>query len=521
MYVNLCTTGVIRQNILIETFDISLFTQYSIPNRRRTLTIISKDAYVKTIIDAFTYDDVLVMPAYAEVMPAHVDVSTQFSRNIRLNAPLCSSPMDTVTHHKLAIQIALHGGIGIMDRNISIEQQCGEVKAVKRHMSEMILDPYTLFPHHTVADARNLMRDREISGIPIIEADGRLVGIITRRDLRETSSHMLVENVMTRDHLITARFGITPQEAQKKFHETHAEKLLLVDELFHLKGLMTLKDTEKKDMFPHATLCGHGQLRVGAAVGATGDFRERAIALRDAGADVIVIDTAHGHSLNVVNALDTLKHNIPAMVDVVAGNVATAEGARLLCEHGADAIRVGMGPASICTTRVIAGIGVPQLSAIMWATEGVQEQVPIIADGGIKYSGDITKAIAGGASSVMIGSLFAGTEESPGEKILYQGRVYKSYRGMGSEAVRSDRYGEKAVPEGIEGMVPDKGPFALMFEQLIGGLRAGMGYAGCKTIEELRTKTTFVRGTLASLRESHPHGVAITKETLNYQTKQQ
>ena len=479
--------------------------------------------HVKEILDALTFDDVLILPRFASVMPADVDITTRFSRNIRLNAPLCSSPMDTVTHHELAIQIALYGGIGIMDKHMPIEQQCQEVKQVKRHMSRIVTDPYTLFQDNTVADARNLMQEKRISGIPIIDTDGRLIGIITRHDLQfEKDGGLCIKNVMTTEHLITAPITVTPQEAQRQFHATHVEKLLLVDERFHLKGLMTLKDTEKKNMFPHATLCTRGQLLVGAAVGATGDFQDRAIALRDAGVDVIVIDASHGHSLNVVAALAALK-KISGMVDIVPGNIATTEAAHLLYEHGADAVKVGIGPGSICTTRVITGAGVPQISAIMWVSEGVRGEIPVIADGGITYSGDITKALAAGASAVMIGSLFAATDESPGETIPFNGRLYKSYRGMGSEAViRSggDRYPGKAVPEGIEGMVPSKGPFASVFEQLIGGLRQGMGYAGCSNVEQLRNNTQFVRISHASLIESHPHGVMIRKEAPNYQIKQ-
>ena len=479
---------------------------------------------MKTIVKGLTYDDVLIIPRLATVMPEHTDISTQFTRNIKINAPICSSPMDTVTHHQLAIAIALHGGIGIMERSMTIEAQCEKVKKVKRYMSEVVVDPYTLTPQHTVADAFKLMQENSISGIPIIAANGRLVGIITSHDLQFESggNATLIDDIMTKDNLITAPVGITPREAQKIFHETHMEKLLLVDHDFMLRGLMTYKDTKKKIMFPHATLCSRGQLRVGAAVGATADFYERACALRDAGADVIVIDTAHGHSQNVLSALVRIV-TTSGMVDVVAGNIATREAAHMLCENGAAAVRVGMGPASICTTRIIAGIGVPQISAIEWAAEGVQGKIPVIADGGIRFSGDITKAIAAGASCVMIGSLFAGTDESPGETILYNGRTYKSYRGMGSVAViqkGGDRYGNSAIPEGIEGMVPAKGPLALVFGLLIGGLREGMGYAGCANIQELQRDTEFVQITDAGRKESHVHDVTITHEAPNYQMQQ-
>lgn len=478
---------------------------------------------MKTIIDADAYDDVLVMPGFSSLMPSEVSIATKFSRNIEMNTPLSSSAMDTVTRYRLAIQIALCGGIGIMDRNMSIDQQCEEVRRVKRYMSAIITDPYTLRPGNTVIDARNLMREKSISGIPIIDENGRLVGIITKHDLRfDGNNATSVEDLMTKNHLITAPIGTTPEEAQAIFHTTHVEKLPLVDHDFMLKGLITLKDTEKKNLFPNATLDSRGQLRVGAAVGATGDYNERAIDLIAAGADAIVIDSAHGHSTNVINALTALK-KISGTFDVIAGNIATTSAARMLCKHGADAIKVGMGPGSICTTRVVTGVGVPQISAIIWAVEGVEEEIPIIADGGISHSGDITKAIAAGASSVMIGSLFAGTDESPGEKILYGGRMYTSYRGMGSEAVLQgggDRYGSKAVPEGVEGMVPHRGPFALIFEQLVGGLRQGMGYAGCSSIEKLRKNSTLLRVSNAGNRESHVHGVAITKQPLNYQIEQ-
>lgn len=476
---------------------------------------------MEPIREALTYDDVLLLPGFASFAPQDIDTKTQFSRNITLNAPLCSSPMDMVTRHKLAIEMALCGGIGIMDRNMKIEEQCAEVAKVKRHMSTVITCPCTLFPHDTVATARNLMRTKEISGIPITNAEYRLVGMFTRHDLRFIpSDDTLLSDVMTTENLITASHDASYEEVSRLFREKHVEKIPLVDENFVLKGLMTLRDIEKKHLFPRATLDTRGQLRVGAAVGSMKDFFERATDLVHAGTDVIVIDSAHGHSVNVVNALIALKK---LSVDIVAGNVATAQGARVLCQHGADGIKVGIGPGSICTTRVVTGVGVPQISAIMRAVEGVGDHVPIIADGGIKYSGDITKAIAAGASCVMIGSLFAGTEESPGEKIISGGRLYKSYRGMGSQAViesGGDRYGLKAVPEGIEGKVSYKGPLSLVFEQLVGGLLQGMRYTGSRCIEDLqkRVNTGFIRVTHAGLVESHPHDVLITNEAPNYQT---
>ena len=490
----------------------------------RTLTIIvDRETLVKPIIDAYAYDDVLVMPGFSSVMPTDVSIATKFSRNIILGAPLSSSPMDTVTYQELAIQMALLGGIGILDRNMSIDKQCDHVRSVKRYMSAILTDPYTLRPNDKVADARKLMREKVISGIPITDNNGRLVGIITKHDLKfdNNNNFAAIKDVMTKDHLITAPIGTTPEQAQQICHAARIEKLPLVDSDNILKGLITLKDTEKKNMFPHATL-SRGQLRVGAAVGAIRDYHERATDLIAAGADAIIIDSAHGHSANVINALVALK-KMSGMFDVIVGNIATTDAARMLCKHGADAVKVGMGPASICTTRVVTGVGVPQISAIRWAVEGVDDEIPVIADGGISFSGDITKAIAAGASSVMIGSLFAGTDESPGEKILYGGRAYKSYHGMGSEIVLQnggDRYGSKAVPEGIEGMVPYKGPLALVFEQLIGGLRQGMGYAGCASIEELRKNSELLHISNAGNREGHVHGVAITKQPPNYQIEQ-
>lgn len=478
---------------------------------------------MKKILEGLAYDDVLIVPQFAEIMPAQVRLQTRFSRNITLNIPIVSAPMDKVTRHKLAIAMALHGGIGVLDRNMSIVNQAEEIYSVKRHMSTVIANPYTLSPRHTVGDAYNLMREKSISGIPITNSDGRLVGIITKRDLHwQPKSYVPIEDLMTKakDNLITAPAGTTPEQAERIFRQFHVEKLPLVDENLILKGLITLKDIEKKNIFPIATLDPRGQLRVAAAIGATGDYLERATALVEAGVDALVIDSSHAHSRNVFNALVTLK-KAHEDTDIVVGNVATAQGARDLCDYGADAIKIGIGPGSICTTRVVTGAGVPQISAIMWVYERIQDEVPLIADGGIRYSGDITKAIAAGASCVMIGSLFAGTDESPGETILSEGRVYKAYRGMGSVAVLQsggDRYGSKAVPEGIEAKVPHKGCLSMVLDQLVGGLRQGMGYAGCETIDGLKTKTIFVRISHAGLLESHPHGVLITNEAPNYQT---
>ena len=470
----------------------------------------------KIIVKGLAYDDVLVQPGFAKVLPADVSTQTKFSRNITMHAPISSSPMDTVTRSELAIRMAELGGIGVMDRNMPIKQQCDAVRTVKRSMSAVIANPYTLMPDHKVYHARAMMAEKKISGIPVINANGCLLGIVTRRDLKfENGDNTALSEIMTpKDRLITAPVGTMPDEAKRILNRTHKEKLLLVDDTFTLRGMITLKDVEKKNTLYNATLDASGQLRVAAAIGVTRDFFERSQELVAAGVDAIVLDTSHGHSLNVLNALGILK-TVSGMVDMIVGNNATAKAARMLYEAGADALRVGIGPASICTTRIISGCGVPQITAIKDVAEEIEGAIPIIADGGIRYPGDITKAIAVGASSVMIGSLFAGTDESPGKKIAYQGQTYKAYRGMGSDTVLKsggDRYGSKAVAEGIEARVPYRGPLADVFAKLVGGLRQGMGYAGCATIQELQENTILVQITDAGRLESHPHGVLVTNE---------
>ena len=481
---------------------------------------------------AYTFDDLLLVPKYSDVVPNEVDVRTRLSRNIELNIPLVSAAMDTVTESATAITMARHGGIGIIHRNMSIERQCVEVERVKKSESGMIVDPVTVRPEQSIREVFSIMERFKISGVPVVEEDNRLVGIITNRDLRfEANLDQKVKDVMTKDNLVTAKEGITLEESKKILHEKRIEKLLIVDDSGRLKGLITIKDIEKITKYPNSCKDKLGRLRVGAAVGVGQDMEERVAALREVNCDVVAVDAAHGHSKNVIRAVETIKANFPSL-EVIAGNVATAEGVKALVDAGADAIKVGVGPGSICTTRVIAGVGVPQMTAIMdCAEEAGKHDVPIIADGGIKYSGDITKAIAGGADSVMIGSLFAGTEESPGELIIYQGRTYKLYRGMGSlEAMKSgskDRYmpmetelGDKLVPEGIVGRVPYRGPLADNIFQLVGGLKAGMGYLGCRHIKELRIKVDLIRITPAGLRESHVHDVIITKEAPNYRIGQ-
>lgn len=478
----------------------------------------------KFVGEGLTFDDVLLIPAKSEVLPREVDTSTRLTERIRLNIPLMSAGMDTVTESRLAIAIAREGGIGVIHKNMSIEQQALEVDRVKRSEHGVITDPIYLTPDHTIADAEEIMSRYRISGVPIT-VNGKLVGIITNRDLRfETDYRRKIAEVMTKDNLITAPVGTTLEEAKEILRRHKIEKLPIVDENFNLKGLITIKDIEKARQYPNAAKDEKGRLVVGAAVGVGKDMMERVEALVAAQVDVIVIDTAHGHSKGVIEAVKKIKAAFPD-VDLIAGNVATAEATRELFEAGADAVKVGIGPGSICTTRVVAGIGVPQITAIYDCARAAAEYgKPIIADGGIKYSGDITKAIAAGADVVMIGSLFAGTEESPGEIEIYQGRSFKVYRGMGSlgamKCGSKDRYfqeeEQKLVPEGVEGRVPYKGPLSETIFQLVGGLRAGMGYCGCRTIEELKTKTRFIRITTAGLRESHPHDVIITKEAPNY-----
>jgi IMP dehydrogenase len=477
---------------------------------------------------ALTFDDVLLLPAESDVLPRQVDVSAQLTRNLRLQIPLVSAAMDTVTEARTAIAMAQAGGMGFIHKNLSPAQQALEVTKVKKYESGMVVDPVTIEPEGRLYQALELMRQHDISGIPVTRK-GRLVGIVTNRDLRfEKNLEQKVEDVMTRE-LITCREGISQEQAKELLHKNRIEKLLVVDEKFELKGLITIKDIEKTRAHPNAAKDEHGRLLVGAAVGVGPERDERVHALLRAGADVIAVDTAHGHSKGVIESVRALKSNFRD-IELVAGNVATGEGAAALCEAGVDAVKVGIGPGSICTTRVVAGVGVPQISAIDNCVRAAARfGVPCISDGGIKYSGDIVKAIATGANSVMIGSLFAGTEEAPGEVILYQGRSYKSYRGMGSLAAMKhgsrDRYfqaGEedlKLVPEGIEGRVPYKGPLAMNVHQLVGGLRAGMGYTGCRTIDELRTRAKFVRITHAGLRESHVHDVQVTQEAPNYRVE--
>ncbi|MGI6037689.1 MAG: IMP dehydrogenase [Limnochordia bacterium] len=473
--------------------------------------------------EGLTFDDVLLLPAYSEVLPGDVDTSTRLTKKIRLNIPLMSAAMDTVTEGRMAIAIAREGGIGVIHKNMSPEEQALEVDKVKRSESGVIVDPFFLSPQHRIKDALTIMERYHISGVPITENE-RLVGILTNRDLVfEEDFDRPISEVMTKHNLITAPVGTTLEEAKTILRKHKIEKLPLVDEDFRLKGLITIKDIEKARIFPNATKDERGRLRVAAAVGIGDDGLARAEALVDAQVDVLVIDTAHGHSRSVLKTLEEFKSRFGHQVEIIVGNVATAEGTRDLIKAGADAVKVGMGPGSICTTRVVAGIGVPQVTAVYDCVQAAGD-VPIIADGGIRHSGDVVKALATGASVVMIGNLFAGTEESPGEVEIYQGRSYKVYRGMGSlGAMRcgsSDRYFQmgqkKLVPEGIEGRVPYKGALSDMVFQLVGGLRAGMGYCGVKDIDELRTKTRFIRITAASHRENHPHDVQITKEAPNY-----
>jgi IMP dehydrogenase len=480
-----------------------------------------------SIPEALTFDDVLLLPGRSAVLPTEVDTSTHFTRKLSINVPLASAAMDTVTESRLAIAIARQGGLGIIHRNMAIDRQWEEVDRVKRSESGMIVDPVTISPDITLRQALEIMTKYRISGLPVTRGT-RLTGILTNRDLRFEKNHaQLVSSVMTKDNLVTVPVGTTLDEAERILQKHRIEKLLVVDQDFNLKGLITVKDIQKKLEYPKASKDDQGRLRVGAAVGATGDFLERAVEMSKAKVDVLAIDTAHGHNERVLDAIKTIRQRLPEM-QVVAGNVATFEGARDLISLGIDGLKVGIGPGSICTTRVVTGAGVPQLTAIMEATRAAQGTgVPIIADGGIKYSGDITKAIAAGASCVMIGSLFAGTEESPGETILFQGRTFKSYRGMGSTGAMdagSDRYavvqdyGErtKTVPEGVEGRVPYKGSLAALTDQLIGGLKSGMGYVGANTLKELSERAKFVRVTAAGLRESHVHDVIITREAPNY-----
>lgn len=495
--------------------------------------------------EALTFDDILLVPALSDVVPTQVSTQTQLTREITLNTPLISAAMDTVTESRMAIAMAQAGGIGIVHRNLSIADQAGEIDKVKRSESGMIVDPVTIEPDQPISAALDVMRRYKISGVPVTQGK-RLVGILTNRDLRfETRAEASVDSAMTKENLITVPVGTTLEEAELILHKHRVEKLLVVNDAYELKGLITVKDIQKKLKYPNASKDSKGRLRVGGAIGATGDFLERAAELVKARCDVLAIDSAHGHSTRVLEAVSEVKQAFPN-VGLLAGNVATYDGAMALIDAGADAIKVGIGPGSICTTRMVTGAGMPQITAIAEAYRAAKERgIPVIADGGIKYSGEVTKAIAAGASSVMIGSLFAGVDESPGETILYQGRSFKTYRGMGSLSAMAQGSGEryfqsrddlavtgrpdsltrpenggnrlaKFVPEGIEGRVPYRGPLEAMVFQLVGGLRSGMGYVGCSTIAELQEKARFVRISNAGLRESHVHDVIITREAPNY-----
>jgi IMP dehydrogenase len=480
--------------------------------------------------EALTFDDVLLVPAYSDFVPADADTGARLTRDLKLGIPIVSSAMDTVTEWRMAVTMAREGGLGVLHKNLSPEDQAREVVKVKRAESGMVSDPVTIRPSDTLQIAMELMRKHGVSGLPVVEGK-RPVGILTSRDVRfETNLHLPVEKLMTRE-LVTCTPGVTQTQARALLHEKRIEKLLVVSDQGELVGLITFKDLTQAERYPAATKDARGRLRVGAAIGVGPDRDERTDRLVDAGVDVIVVDTAHGHSKNVCDAVRFIKKRYPR-VALVAGNVATADGTKALIDAGVDAVKVGIGPGSICTTRVVAGVGVPQITAIsQCAGVASKHDVPIIADGGIKYSGDVVKAIAAGANVIMVGSLLAGTDEAPGETVLYQGRTYKSYRGMGSlGAMRrgsKDRYGqadiddlEKLVPEGIEGRVPYRGTAGAVVYQLVGGLRAGMGYTGCRTIDELRTKARFVRQSAQGLRESHVHDVVVTQEAPNYGTSQ-
>ncbi len=478
--------------------------------------------------EGITFDDVLLLPRKSHVLPRDVEITTRLSRHILMNIPLVSAAMDTVTEAGFAIALAREGGIGIIHKNMSIAQQAGQVDQVKRSESGIILKPITIYPHQTVGDAQDIMSKYQISGIPVINEEGKLIGIVTNRDLRFQSNRSLrIERIMTADKLITAPVGTTLERAERILQNHRIEKLPVVDKKGHLVGLITVKDIQKRKHHPNACKDGHGRFRVGAAVGVTADSIDRVDALAKAGVDVIVVDTAHGHSRGVIEMVRRIRKEFTTG-DIIAGNVGTALAARDLIKTGIDAVKVGIGPGSICTTRIIAGVGVPQLTAVYeCARVASRSKIPVIADGGIRQTGDIAKAIAAGADSVMIGSLFAGVDESPGEKVLMEGRSYKIYRGMGSvESMKrgsSDRYFQdveddlpKLVPEGIEGRVPYKGPLADTVFQMIGGLRSAMGYCGCRTIREFQRDTQFIKMSEAGLRESHPHDVIITKEAPNY-----
>ncbi|MBQ2390192.1 MAG: IMP dehydrogenase [Clostridia bacterium] len=488
--------------------------------------MLNTDRTTKFTPEGLTFDDVLLVPAYSEIIPRDVQLTTKLSKDITLNTPLLTAAMDTVTESAMAIAIAREGGIGIIHKNMTIQQQCDEVDRVKRSENGVIVNPFFLSPEHFVYDAEELMGKYKISGVPICE-NGKLVGIITNRDMRFMTNadyNQKIKDVMTKEHLITAPVGTTLEQAQEILRHHKIEKLPLVDENGALKGLITIKDIEKAVKFPNSARDKDGRLLCGAAIGVTKDYMERVAALVDAQVDVLSLDSAHGHSKNIIDAVANIKKHYPN-VTLIAGNIATAEAAKALIDAGADTVKVGIGPGSICTTRIIAGIGVPQVSAIYdVACVASKYDVPVIADGGIKYSGDIVKALAAGANACMLGSLFAGCAEAPGEVEMFQGRKFKVYRGMGSIAAMNsgskDRYfqedAKKLVPEGVEGRVPFKGSLSDTTFQMIGGIRSGMGYCGCKTIPELQERAKFVRITGAGLRESHPHDISITKESPNY-----
>ena len=491
-------------------------------------TKFATSAQPKFLGESLTFDDVLLVPAYSEVLPREVDISGQLTRDIRLKVPIVSAAMDTVTDKNLAIAIARQGGIGMIHKNMSISDQADQVRAVKRSEAGMIIDPVTLHPEAKISEALDLMRKHSIGGIPVTDRKGKLVGILTNRDLRfETNRNRLVRELMTKKNLVTAPLGTTLDQARDILQFRKIEKLPVVDDMFHLVGLITYKDIMKGVNFPNACKDSFGRLVVGAAVGVTHDAEERVTALVQVGVDVICVDTAHGHSKGVLDAIKSLKLKFPKL-QIIGGNVATGEGAKALVDVGVDGVKVGVGPGSICTTRIVAGVGVAQLSAIFNASQAILGSgVPIVGDGGIRYTGDIVKALAAGASTIMAGSLFAGVEEAPGETIIFDGRKFKSYRGMGSlgamQLGSKDRYFQdveddikKLVPEGIEGRIPYKGTLQEVMVQYIGGLRAGMGYCGARTVEELQEKTQFVKITNAGMTESHPHNIIITRESPNY-----
>lgn len=493
--------------------------------KNATMSTISESRFLP---EGLTYDDVLLVPSYSEVMPREVDITSQFTKNIRLNTPIVSAAMDTVTESSLAIAIAGEGGIGVLHKNMSIERQAAEVRKVKRSESGMIQDPITLDVNAKVSDALSLMKENKIGGIPVVDQDNKLLGIVTNRDLRfQKNMGEEVRNIMTSTNIITTKKGTDLSKAEEILQAHKIEKLPVVDDESHLIGLITYRDIIKLKERPNACKDKYGRLRVAAAVGVTGDVMERISALVEVGVDAVIIDTAHGHSKGVLDTLKRVKAKYTEL-DVIVGNIATREAALALVEAGADAIKVGIGPGSICTTRVIAGVGVPQFSAVMMVAEAIKDSgVPVIADGGLRFTGDIVKALAAGADTIMAGSLFAGVEESPGETIIYEGRKFKAYRGMGSlEAMQKgskDRYFQdmeddikKLVPEGISGRVPFKGSLSEVIYQMIGGIRAGMGYCGCSTIDKLKTDSTFIKVTHAGIRESHPHDITITREAPNY-----